>query len=109
MNFGYVWLDVPWSAVASMEIFRTPIVQTVGAKPTGGERALGFCIKPGSKDDIKPKSGMYGYDAVITSMWDLSLDRVADQCARYWHAQGGSGELQNRLETYASRQIQLTS
>jgi hypothetical protein len=97
-SFGHTWVDVPWYAVAEIEMFKTPIVKILGRPPMGGRRAIGFRVKPEYKGKIRPKTPYYGYDANIPSMWDFSLDRVADQCVAQWHAHGGTGELVDRVE-----------
>jgi len=107
-SFGHKWLDVPWVGVASIEMFQTPVIQS-GTTKTGGRRALGFRIKSEFKGKIRPKSQVYGYDAVIVSMWNFSIDRVAKQCINFWQAKGGKGEIVNRLENETSHQLQLSS
>ena len=106
-SFGFTWIDVPWAAIVSIEMFRTPVVKTMGAQPTGGQRAIGFTVKAEDKVRIRPRSGSYGYDAVIVSVWNFSIDTVAEQCLARWHARGGAGELVSRLESYKSDQLQL--
>jgi len=107
-SFGRKWLELPWAGVASIDMFRTPVVQ-VGTTRTGGRRALGFRLKPEYQGKIRPKSGLYGYDAVIVSMWNFSIDRVAEQCVAFWHAKGGVGELVNRLEDQDADHLKLSS
>lgn len=99
-TFGLKWLDVPWDAISEIVFFCSPVTQTVGQAPSGGRRALGFTIKRDQRTRARfPAStvGIYGYDVAITSRWEASLDEIARQAAIYWSANGGSGEVQNRL------------
>lgn len=108
-SIGRVWLDLPWAAVDRIEMFRTPVVGGARGTTYGGRRALGFIVKPEYKGRIRPRSGAYGYDAAIPSMWDFSIDRVGEQCLAFWHAEGGAGEIVDRLEHEVPEPLQLSS
>jgi hypothetical protein len=100
-TFWIQWFEIPWAAVGQIELFRSPVVQTMGAwgkaVPSGGGRNLGIRLKAEWIERVRTRSGQHGYHAVIPSMWDVPIARVAEEAERCWRAGGGAGGIEDRI------------
>ena len=88
--FGITTIRFPWRDVASMTLLR---------RQTG--RFLGLQLHRGLKPEkgVRRFSPWDGYDVLLSSRWEVPLDRVAQAAAAYWRAQGGSGVINDTITT----------